>query len=477
MTMNASNLNKLTLTCVALLCAVVAFGQQSDSLMTYVQHALKNNPTVLQKYSEYEAALEKVPQVGSLPDPQLEMGVFLSPMELVGGNQVADIKLMQMFPWFGVIRNAKDEMSLMAKAKFETFRDAKLQVCYEVQQTWFDLYKVRQKIRISEENVTLLKTVERLTLVKFRSGSSGGSASSSGGSMLGGTSVAGTTSSSGMNSMGGNSGSTTSSRPETPSGTPSMGSSASASSLSDVYLVQIESGNLEDQIATLHNEEQVLRARFNSLLNRPQTTSVFVPDSLPVEPLAKAYLMVSDSMFSQNPMLGMLQYERQSLEARNKMVKKMGYPMVGLGLNYSVISKSGMSTSAMNGQDMVMPMVTLSLPIYRKKYNAMQKEVSILKTASEHNYQATTNALQVEYYEALQLYNDAQRRMTLYQNQSQLAQRSLNIMIKTFSSSNSNLTDILRIRQQLFDYELRLVEAVADSNKAKAWVKRLANTI
>jgi len=146
-------------------------------------------------------------------------------------------------------------------------------------------------------------------------------------------------------------------------------------------------------------------------------------------------------------------------------------------LNYSVISKSSMSTSAMNGQDMIMPMVTLSLPIYRKKYNAMQKEASILKTASEQNYQATANALQVAYYEALQLYNDAQRRMTLYQNQSLLAQKSLNIMIKTFSSSNSSLTDILRIRQQLFDYELKLVEAVTDSNKAKAWVKRLANTI
>jgi len=35
-------------------------------------------------------------------------------MELVSGNQVADIKLMQMFPWFGVLRNAKDEMSFMA---------------------------------------------------------------------------------------------------------------------------------------------------------------------------------------------------------------------------------------------------------------------------------------------------------------------------------------------------------------------------
>ncbi|MDP4269908.1 MAG: transporter, partial [Bacteroidota bacterium] len=78
---------------------ISAYGQ--DSLSLYLSMAAKNNPAVLQKFTEYKAALQKVPQVGSLPDPELNVGVFLSPMELIGGNQVADIKLMQMFPWFG----------------------------------------------------------------------------------------------------------------------------------------------------------------------------------------------------------------------------------------------------------------------------------------------------------------------------------------------------------------------------------------
>jgi len=71
------------------------------------------------------------------------------------------------------------------------------------------------------------------------------------------------------------------------------------------------------------------------------------------------------------------------------------------------------------------------------------------------------------------LYNDAERRMKLYDSQSQLAKKSLDISIKTFSSSASGLTDILRIRQQLFNYELKKVEAVVDFNKAEAWIKRL----
>ncbi|MBN2667390.1 MAG: transporter, partial [Bacteroidales bacterium] len=79
-----------------------------DSLAAYLESAARNNPGVMKALLEYQAALVKVPQAASLPDPQLTAGFFLKPMELMSGTQVADFKLMQMFPWFGVLRNAKD---------------------------------------------------------------------------------------------------------------------------------------------------------------------------------------------------------------------------------------------------------------------------------------------------------------------------------------------------------------------------------
>src|SRR5664280_1055870 len=167
---------KLLIAFIALSSWIVVSSQQyPDSLLRYLEIAAKNNPTLLQKFSEYQAALKKIPQVGSLADPELSVGVFLSPMELVNGNQVADIRLMQMFPWFGVLKNAKDEMSLMAKAKFELFRDAKLQVFYDIQRNWYELYKIQKDINISEKNVEILKIIERLAMVKFKAAPSEGS--------------------------------------------------------------------------------------------------------------------------------------------------------------------------------------------------------------------------------------------------------------------------------------------------------------
>ena len=187
-------------------------------------------------------------------------------------------------------------------------------------------------------------------------------------------------------------------------------------------------------------------AQFNSYLNRPVNSPVSLPDTLIADTLGIPLLAVSDSMLTNNPMLGMLQYEQQSLDARKKMVTKMGYPMIGLGVNYSVINKNEMSTSAMNGKDMVMPMVTMTLPIYRKKYKAMQTEADLLKTATAQNYTASANSLKTEYYQAVQLYQDAQRRVILYGNQSLLAGKSLDIMMKSFAVSGSGLTDILRVQ-------------------------------
>jgi outer membrane protein TolC len=194
-----------------------------------------------------------------------------------------------------------------------------------------------------------------------------------------------------------------------------------------------------------------------------------------VDSLELSLMAVSDSMLANNPMLGMLDYEKQSIESRKKMVTRMGYPMVGLGLNYSLIRKSATAMGApdMNGKDMVMPMVTVTLPIYRKKYNAMIREADFMEKATSENYQAAANSLQAEYYQAVQLYQDAQRRIKLYDNQYQLASKSLDLMLKSFSVSSSALTDVLRIRQQTLDYEVKQVEAVADFNTAIAWLKRL----
>lgn len=103
----------------------------------------------------------------------------------------------------------------------------------------------------------------------------------------------------------------------------------------------------------------------------------------------------------------------------------------------------------------------------------MKTEADLLSVATSQNYQATSNSLQTEYYQAIQLYQDAQRRIKLYENQYLLASKSFDLILKSFSASSSELTDVLRVRQQILEYELSQVGAVVDLNTAIAWLKRL----
>lgn len=464
----------------AMSCWLAGYSQQyPDSLVRYLEISAKQNPAVQQKFSEYKAALQKVPQAGALSDPELSMGLFLEPMELMNGNQVADIRLMQMLPWFGVLRYAKDEMSLMANARYELFRDTKLQVFYEVERSWYELFKVRKEILVSEKNIEILKTIERIALVRYKAAPAGGvPTASQSASMVSQPSQTGNTGgSSGMQGMGGNQGtagsSSTGGSPAMSSG--SMGSPSGGSGLADLYRIMIEAGELENNLTSLRSLERSLLARFNSILNRPSLTSVFTGDTLSADSLFLPLAAIPDTLIAQNPMLAMLEYEGQAYEARKNMVTRMGYPMVGVGVNYSLINRSDMSVSPMNGKDMIMPMVSVTLPIYRKKYRAMQTEAGLFSTAASLNRQSVSNSLQSEYYQALQMYEDAQRRVSLYKSQYHLASRSLDLIMKSFAVSSSGLTDVLRVQQQSLDYELKQVEAVADLNTAVAWLKRLTS--
>ena len=109
--------NKLKIILVSL---VLFFGKgaQSQQLESYLRIAEENNPDLRASYNEFEATLERNPQVSSLPDPTLTASAF-GGMETLMGTEQANIQLMQMFPWFGTLRAKAQTADLMAGAKYQ----------------------------------------------------------------------------------------------------------------------------------------------------------------------------------------------------------------------------------------------------------------------------------------------------------------------------------------------------------------------
>lgn len=464
--------------------------QTTDSLSYYLETAARNNPSVNSSFALYKASLEKIPQAGAFSDPELEMGFFFKPMEQLSGKQVADFTLMQMFPWFGTRKAARSEATEMARMAYEQFRESRNNLFYEVKSQWYQLNNLNEQYKNTAANLALLKQLEQLALNRYTASSSPGVPVSSAATSPVISPLPQATVNNGMGNMGNM---TPSPAPASPGGSKAMsgmGSNmggspmgiGSSGSMSDVLRIQIEMAELENNLEALLSNRKAAEARFNSLLNRDQSLPVQTSDSLTQKLFSVKDNAVLDSIILSNPMLSMLEAEANAYKAKAEMDKKMSLPMFGIGLQYSIMAKrseemarmSGMGN--MNGMDMVMPMVKISIPIFRRKYNALQRESRHYRQASELKYEDTLNQLHAEYIALKQQLADASRKIDLYAKQQDLSRSTWQLMIREFSAGTTSLTDIIQLERQLLDYSLKKSEAVAEYNTLVAGLEKLVST-
>ncbi|MDR0541679.1 MAG: TolC family protein [Dysgonamonadaceae bacterium] len=472
----------------------ITVSAQTDSLLQYVKIAAENHPGVKADFLIYQAALQKIPQAGALQDPQLDLGFFLQPMEMMDGKQMADIKLMQMFPWFGTRKAARTEARHMAQMAFEQFRETRDQVFLDVYTQWFKLCLLQQQSANNRNNRKLLEQLKTLALRRFTTGSATPSTSGEK-SMAKGEENSPATGNymSGMNMNATFPPSALSSSPPMSQG--NMGSMNNASSgMSDVLRIRLEIAETENNLENILSEIQAEKAKFNTLLNRPAESGLQIPDSLEKIPFPFDIETIKNQITLQNPMLNMLYEEQSAYQAKAEMDKKMSYPMFGIGLQYMLINKKavnpGMETDMdgisnrgntgsmgnMNGKDMIMPMASITIPIYRGKYKALQRENILLQQANKKKYINTQNLLEAELYRLKGNLDNADRKIALYRKQSELAKTTYRLIVNEFVSGKSDLSNVIQVQRQLLDYELKIAEAIADYNTMAANIQKLISS-
>jgi len=387
---------------------------QSQTLKDYLLIAAQNNPEVKAAYSEFEAAMQKSPQVSSLPDPSLTMSAFGTMIETRLGGQEARFTIMQMFPWFGTLSAKENTANLMAEATFQKYVDIKNEVYLNIKKIYAELYELNQMIQLEEKNLQILDTYRDLSLSKFKSGK---------GAMV------------------------------------------------DVVRIDIKRSESSTNIQLLKDQNQPLQIGFNSMLNRDIYELINIPDFLPSDEIEIS--MKRDSLFAKNPKLLQLEKQKASYEAQQIIAKKEGYPMIGLGVDYSIISKRDASDLEMNGQDAIMPMVTLTLPIFRKKYKAAQKEAALMVQATTYEKQAVENNLQASYSMANYNLLKAKRLKDLYKNQLESTNQAIKLLLAAYSNSGTDFEEILSMNQDLLMLETATVTANKNEFTAQSQIDYL----
>jgi len=386
-----------------------------EKLDRYLSTAAENNPGLKAKFNEYMAALEVIPQVHTLPDPQLAFGYFIQPVETRLGPQRAKISLSQMFPWFGRLQANEAVAIQKAKAKYELFEDAKSRLYYEVSSSYFNLYFLNQAIHITNDNMNILRSFKDLALIKLEGG------------MVSGV---------------------------------------------DELRIEMEIADLENQLALLRDRYFSTKVQFENLLNLKLQSSVQFPDTLWNIPMPFDKQTLMDSIRFGNHQLAGLDYELKAMQSKEIAARKAGAPSFSFGLDY-IITGQG-DNAALTGKDaVVFPKIGITIPLYRKKYSAMIRETVYLQKAVEKKRMDKANILETVFENSWKDYRDADRRLDLYTRQIGFASQALQLLETEYATQNKNFEEILRMERKVLKYALELEKARTDKNAAIAFTKYL----
>ena len=381
----------------------------AQSLDDYFKLAAENNPGLQAKYKSFEAAMQKVTQVSSLPDPNLSFGYFVSPVETRVGPQRARFSLTQMFPWFGTLKAQEDAATLMAEATYQEFLDARNKLYYQVSASYYPLYELHKLISIEEENQRILSSYKEIATIQFQNDK---------GSMV------------------------------------------------DVLRVDIMLKDATTNLSILEQRQKPLVTRFNKLLNRSDDDNIVVQDSLFTFSLPANYR--KDSLLASNPILDELELKIEASKASEQAAIKQGLPKLGVGLDYVIVGQRTDVSLPDNGQDVFMPMVSVSLPIFRGKYKAAQKEAQLMQESYSLQREEAANRL-ISSYDMIWFEIQKQIELIqLYEEQIQESRQSLNLLFSAYSTSGKDFEEVLRMQQQILKYQKMKATALSEYHIALA---------
>jgi putative outer membrane efflux protein len=129
----------------------------------------------------------------------------------------------------------------------------------------------------------------------------------------------------------------------------------------------------------------------------------------------------------------------------------------------------------MNGKNMVMPMLKVTLPIYRSKTRAGIKSAQLMQQSANDAYLRQQDELHAQYLSVEQRAEDAKRQASLYDNELKLLNQTLHLMVAEYANGTTSLTDILQTSRENIDYSLKKFEALARYNTIVAEYEKLAS--
>lgn len=386
---------------------------QSQELQTLIEEALTNNPEIQKFDFQYQIAVEKKNEVNSLPNTDINFGAMAIAPEMDMPMERFRVSVMQMLPWFGTISARENYASSMADAQYVEVTIAKRKLALSISQFYYLLYEIRAKQDVLDKNIALLQTYEKLALTSVEVGKA---------------------------------------------------------SAVDVLRLQIRQNELQQEKEVLIQQNKGIQAAMNSLMNRDYDRDISVVSALEIPQ--------EDNLFSYdslaiNPEL--LKYDKlyESIEQSELLNQKESGPMIGFGVEYINQENSPMITSSY--KDMVMPMVSVSIPIFNKKYKSQTRQNELRKQEIQSQKDERLNVLKADLSKAISQRNQTRIKFNTQQKNLKQAEDAEEILIKNYETGTIDFNDVLDIQELQLKFQMNQIESAKLYYVQSALINYLTN--
>jgi len=373
---------------------------KAQQLQTFIEEAIINNPEIQAFDIRYKIAEEKVNEADWLPNTEISAAYFISEPETRVGAQRARIGIKQMLPWFGTINARENYAYSMAEAEYIEVTIAKRKLALSVSQSYYGLYEIRAKQAILLENIQLLKTYEKLALTSVEIGKA---------------------------------------------------------SAVDVLRLQIRQNELQQQKEVLEEKYWAEQSSFNNLLNRNENMLVEAVADLEIPAENKLYNTDALSLNAE-----LLKYDKlyESVVQSELLNKRERLPMIGFGVDYLPVSERTDMQVIDNGKDILMPMASVSIPIFNSKYSSISKQNELRRKEIETQKNQRLNVLKSAFALSISQRNQARIKFNTQLKNLKQAKDAEEILIKSYETGTIDFNDVLDIQELQLKFQLNQIESV-----------------
>jgi cobalt-zinc-cadmium efflux system outer membrane protein len=386
------------------------------ALSEFIQAALNENPQIKATDKEWQAALQRIPQVKSLPDPMLSFSHFGQSVETRLGPQRNKISVSQMFPFFGKLSIKGEVAHSQAWILEAQYRAVKADIILKVKQTFFSLYWFDKALKISQEEKEVLQRLVRVAQKKYETGQA---------------------------------------------------------TQQDVLKAQLEISKVLDKILSLKQGRKAVAAEMNALLNRPVEASVWIVDEVEVPGIQFELVELYEWAKENRPELIKVQRLIEKGEKSVKLTKKNYYPDFHVMFDYIDIG-SGTTTSPEDGRNAWMGSVGINIPLWRKRLRAAEAEEATKLEASEDLYRNIENETLSRVNELFFEAKTVEEQIKLYRySLLPQAEQSFKASEIGYLAGKVDFLNLLESERMILMIKTGYHKAVSDLNKSLARLERI----